>query len=284
MFVNEYANHGDLRKEERTPIIQHYSLSIIQRRRARVRGILEAYLGLTLVPEVIGAVSGEISAYLKIDSDPVFGTLAFYRGMDITEGTMDLVSAVCAGNVNLMSQGQFIPRWAPEYQIDEWSLSTITDVRNHGQTFEMDVEMYTGRPAGRSFTYVRKRGREMMMARDLGLTWKDAELFYPQELTQMRGFALLTAPRDGGKEPAILSWHVTPTHAKWNKGLYRTRVDVTCPNNWKPKPYKGCFECPMGYGPAGRKLVIRGSSQPARCDFGVRKGTLYDDLAGETEG
>ena len=194
-----------------------------------------------------------------------------------------------AGNVHKLADHKPVLQWDAEIQNPEWCLARVAEVVDavtyQGEPgFRLSYFFYSGAPAGIELSRVFRNGFETRFANALGISWRDAKLIYPQELTNMTGYVRLEPGMGKDNLPVFRETIVTSSHKLHNRKLYEDRLDpAKCKYSYKPEQFTSCMDCPLSHeessGP-GASITCRLALR-RKCPDGHNAGSPHAAAGGD---
>lgn len=219
----------------------------------RVRAVLDTLLDLWQLEELSESLIDDLAEWLDVDNHALENSLRFYKWDSLSKSDLDLLAKRLLGNISTLREGTMLAPWTVHQLPTAWSLVRVLETRpattfKGERGFELFVRCYTGYYAGQDLSRVLRMGKQLILGKEMGLTWEMAESIHPEELVNMVGFILMKTPFKSGEHPYLANVFATLKQRKTNRSLCLERQDRrACPRGWKPEPYRNCLQCPQGY-------------------------------------
>jgi len=250
-YYGDYDDLDTLVRDVQIPAIDKlFTLNNYDR---RVRAVLDVLIDLWQLDELSNSLIDDLAEWLDVDNQALENSLRLYKWDSISKSTLELLAKRLLGNISTLREGKSIALLNTQQLPTAWSFVRVLETRpattfKGERGFELFVHCYTGPYAGRVLSRVLRMGKQLILGKEMGLTWEMAESIYPEELANMIGFVLMKTPFKSGENPYLANVLATAKQKKGNKKLCVDRQDRrACPRGWKPEPYRNCLQCPLGY-------------------------------------
>jgi len=232
--------------------VPSYALEQVTEYERNLRDLFFQYLrrpiaGRRLKDDLLPKVAGLLGAP---GMPGVWDTItAELRGEVLTKDHVATLSRRLAGNLYTLRNGGAVPPFDRQLGY-EWVLVRVDLASHRDHELAIGMDIYSGLPAGVKMKKLLQQGEEVRLAHRMGLPRKLSRGIRPEELIGMECFVKLK-PWTERSPKLTFSWLFARSLQRvLNRKLYESRrTDHVCPYRFKPRRYRECYECHVGYDP-----------------------------------